>query len=74
MAMNGSTMEIKKSNCPVCGKEPESWKAQLKHGSRELNWIGCKKCGKLEGGITEGIAAQNWNRMSARVKYDRRFL
>lgn len=62
----------KKENCPICGKRPEAWCARLQYGSRELYWIGCKTDPEqLEGGRSNLIAIQNWNRRVARVKYER---
>lgn len=56
--------------CPECHFIPRGWWERPAHGSRELYWIGCKKCGHIAGGLCENVAIQNWLRLVATIKFN----
>ncbi len=57
--------------CPLCRRQPHVWKEQPKFGSRELFWVGCQTDSKLVGAITQPVALDLWERLAARLKFDR---
>lgn len=64
--MDSTTSLATKIKCPQCRRQPGSWYERAANGSRELFWIGCKVCGHLMGGTTQGNALQSWDRFVVR--------
>lgn len=63
-------MNYPKEVCPECFRAPECWIETSKYGSRQVYWIGCKEHSHLAGGVNQGAALMNWNRLINRWKFE----
>lgn len=56
--------------CPKCLRMPEMWHERAAMGSRELFWVGCRKCGHIDGAISQPVVVELWNRYVNRFKFE----